>query len=311
MSQETATPEAPVISVEEAILSKLDAEEALPEKVESKEAPEPEAPTQEAETIPEPEPEEKTESPKYKVKVRGEEVEVPLEELLNGYSRTQDYKAKTAETAEQRRQAQAELEAAKAERQRYAQSLDQALHIANNFDPIISEGNKTDWAKLAQENPTEYVQKWATYQQRIERFGSLVKEQQAIREAQSKEFLRQEEDRLISKLPEWGNEDGKKKIAQTVSDYLANNGFTKQEIGQLADHRMMLVVLDAAKYREVEKAKKAIPEKKAVPEPPRVQKPTNGEAKSNTNAKRVAQLKEIARTGRIDDQVNAILQLTE
>jgi hypothetical protein len=38
-----------------------------------------------------------------KIKVNGETIEVPLSELPNGYSRTEDYKAKTAAVAEERR----------------------------------------------------------------------------------------------------------------------------------------------------------------------------------------------------------------
>ena len=39
--------------------------------------------------------EEVEESPKYRVKANGEELEVSLDELLNGYSRTADYQKKT------------------------------------------------------------------------------------------------------------------------------------------------------------------------------------------------------------------------
>ena len=41
----------------------------------------------------------------FKVKVDGEEVEVPEDELLKGYSRTQDYTRKTQQLAEQRKAA--------------------------------------------------------------------------------------------------------------------------------------------------------------------------------------------------------------
>lgn len=54
--------------------------------------------------------EEQEEQPKsYLVKVDGEEVEVTLDELQKGYSRTQDYTRKTQALAEQRKEAEAEL----------------------------------------------------------------------------------------------------------------------------------------------------------------------------------------------------------
>jgi len=48
------------------------------------------------------------EAPKYRVKVNGEELEVSLDELLNGYSRTADYQKKTQSLAEQRKAVEAE-----------------------------------------------------------------------------------------------------------------------------------------------------------------------------------------------------------
>lgn len=42
------------------------------------------------------------ESPTYKITVDGEEIEVPLDELLNGYQRQADYTRKTQELAQQR-----------------------------------------------------------------------------------------------------------------------------------------------------------------------------------------------------------------
>jgi hypothetical protein len=51
----------------------------------------------------EPEESEDEPEPTYKVKVNGEEVEVPLSELTKGYSREQDYTKKTMALAEERK----------------------------------------------------------------------------------------------------------------------------------------------------------------------------------------------------------------
>lgn len=302
--EDTATPTAPEVSAADQILATLDAEEAQPAQESKEQSPEPESKVEEKE--PEEPKEDVQESPKYKVKVRGEELEVPLEELLNGYSRTQDYKVKTAEAAELRRQAETDKEATKAERQRYLDSITQAINLQQNFDPIIAEGNKTDWAKLAVENPTEYVQKKAVYEQRIETFGRLVNEQNQIRDAQNTEHLNRESDKLAEVLPEWRQEESKMKVAKTVATFLSDNGFTKEEIGQLSDHRMFMVVLEAAKYREIQKAKSLIGEKKVTEAPTKVQKPASGDAKHDKSSRDI-QMKKRAQSGRIDDQVDYIL----
>lgn len=58
----------------------------------------------------EPEPENKAPEPQmYTVKVDGQELQVPLEELLNGYQRQADYSRKTQALADERRQLQAQM----------------------------------------------------------------------------------------------------------------------------------------------------------------------------------------------------------
>jgi hypothetical protein len=46
--------------------------------------------------------------PTYKVKVGKDELDVPLDELLKGYSRTADYTRKTQEIAESRKMVEAD-----------------------------------------------------------------------------------------------------------------------------------------------------------------------------------------------------------
>ena len=70
--------------------------------------------------------EEPEETPTYRVKVDNEEVEVTLDELLQGYSRTKDYTKKTQALAETRKAIEAEkarIEEAKQLRDTYAQRL--------------------------------------------------------------------------------------------------------------------------------------------------------------------------------------------
>ena len=59
----------------------------------------------------------------FTVKVDGKEVDVTLDELQKGYSRTQDYTRKTQQIAEVRKQVEQETQAVRAERQQYAQLL--------------------------------------------------------------------------------------------------------------------------------------------------------------------------------------------
>lgn len=77
---------------------------------EDDEAPAPETQDSEEGQTTEPEPENKAPEPQmYTVKVDGQELQVPLEELLNGYQRQADYSRKTQALADERRQLQAQM----------------------------------------------------------------------------------------------------------------------------------------------------------------------------------------------------------
>ena len=77
--------------------------------------------TQEEQSEEDGESEEQDQPTHFTVKVDGKEVEVTLDELQKGYSRTQDYTRKTQQIAEIRKQVEVETEAVRAERAEYAQ----------------------------------------------------------------------------------------------------------------------------------------------------------------------------------------------
>src|SRR5689334_2167984 len=88
------------------------------------------------------------------IKIDGKDVEVKLSELKNGYQRQADYTRKTMEVAEQRKAAQAENEKAQQERQTYAANL-QRMQV--QLEVALQEQQQTDWQKLIEENPQEYL----------------------------------------------------------------------------------------------------------------------------------------------------------
>jgi hypothetical protein len=97
--------------------------------------------------------------PIYKVKVNGEEVEVPLTELLNGYSRTEDYKAKTMALADERRQIEAQKATVEQDvKLQYANELKQTVEMFEALDPVLSEARQIDWDRLKAEDPATFVQ---------------------------------------------------------------------------------------------------------------------------------------------------------
>ena len=92
----------------------------------------------------------------YTIKVDGKDVEVTLDELQAGYSRQADYTRKSQVLAEQRKKADEELAATQQERQHYLSQLEQ---FNTQADAKIKEFSSTDWTKLKEEDPAEYMLK--------------------------------------------------------------------------------------------------------------------------------------------------------
>jgi hypothetical protein len=200
--------------------------------------------------------------PTYKVKVNGEEVEVPLSELTKGYSREQDYTKKTMALAEERTKLQSQ----------FASELKQATDLFEALDPILSEARNIDWQALAQSDPATYVQlKEAVDQRRaaVEQARAKIAEaSQGSPEADAAaqaEVAQKETEALIKAMPELADPEKLKGFATEAVNYLRGSGFEDGEIADLIDHRALTIIDKARRYDAIEKAKAELPAKKVVP----------------------------------------------
>lgn len=271
------------------------------------ETPPPAAASEESEAK-EPPAEKEAEPPKtYRVKVRGEDLDVTLDDLMRGYSRTEDYKAKTAEIAETRRDYEARKQAVEAERQRYAQSLNQVVSYARSMDPILAEAAKTDWVKLASEDPATWAAKQAAVQQRMAQLQQFEQELAAATERNYETLRAEQRVKLAEKLPDFADAEKAKKLSGEIKEHLTSYGYSAEEIGGVVDHRAILVARDAARWREHEAGLKRLAEKRAAEVPPKTIRPTASAEKPGETARVKALKSQAIRSGRPSDAVNAVL----
>jgi hypothetical protein len=210
------------------------------------------------------------------------------------------------EAAEQRKAAEAERQQAAQERQRYAQSLDQFVQAAQTLDPILAEGQKTDWVALARENPAEYVQKWATYQQRAAQVQAAVQQREQLMMQQRHEHFVREEAALIAKVPEWADpQKGNAGIQEIREGAISLYGYKPEEVQLIGDHRHALILRDALAYHKLLAAQKTAIEKKVV-QVPRVQKPQAAN-ETGRSEQVTARLKRARMSDSVEDRANAIL----
>lgn len=244
----------------------------------------------------------------FSVKVDGKEVEVTLDELQKGYSRTQDYTRKTQQIAEARKQTDAELQAVRAEREQYAQLLS-ALEsqVQQVAQPNI------DWDRLYQEDPIEWVRQREVMRDNQEKAAAIQSEKQRLAQLSQQEqaqFMQQklqhEQEALLAAIPDW--KDPKKAQAEKalLVEFGQKIGFTPDELNGVVDHRAVLMLRKAALYDQMMSKRGNI--KPVTNNGPRPAKPgAAGRVSNSTEAVRAQQ--RVAKTGRVDDAANAIFQL--
>jgi len=231
-SEATTTPEDVVETVEEQVTESPEASETV--------TPEPETQT-------------------FTVKVDGEDVSVPLDELLKGYSRTSYFHKKLSEVDRQRKELEAEFLAVKEERQHFASLLPQLKAELENGE------KEPDWQKLLDEDPIEYVKQEAIWRQKRDKRDRLLQEQSRLVQAQQAEQqkviqqkLQQEAERLSSAIPEWKDA----KVAQDekagIMDYGVALGYSPDEMAQVYDHRAVILLRKAMLYDQAQSKMKTL-----------------------------------------------------
>jgi len=276
----------------------------------------PEQPTEELETAGEvdetddPEYSEESEpveevKPRYKAKVGGEEVEVELDELINGYQRSKDYTQKSQALAEQRKAIEAErqhLEQVKQERQAYAQKL-QAL------DSFLSQQNRgEDLEVLKETDPIGYAVKVAEQSQREKQLAVVRAEQQRIAQQQQAEqqqslqnHLKSEAEKLASVIPELATPKGDA-IRKEIREYAKSVGWSDQELASVYDHRAVLTLYKAMKFEQLQKGK---PETlKKVQQAPKMLKPGTSTPNAKSSQEKQA-MQRLRQTGKVRDAAAA------
>jgi hypothetical protein len=248
--------------------------------------------------------EEQEQAQTFTVKVDGKEVDVTLDELQKGYSRTQDYTRKTQQIAEVRKQVEQETQAVRAERQQYAQLLGALQAQLQASEPQV------DLDRLYNEDPIEWVRQKEVLRDRQEKAYAIQAEQQRLSQLSQQEqqrameeHLESQKDALLAALPEWRDPKKAKAEKALVLESAKSVGFSDEDLKSVYDHRLVLLLRKAAMYDQMVSKRQGI--KPVVNNGPRPAKPgAAGRVSTTTESTRAKQ--RLAKTGRVDDAASAI-----
>ena len=242
----------------------------------------------------------------YKVKVAGQEFDVTLDELKNGYSRDADYRRKTEELSYEKKQFMSESEKQRQDYSSKLNELNQLMSVAQQ--QLQTEINSADLEKLYEEDPTEAARIEHRLRRKQEKLNQAMEKTQSEQRKQFESFLSDQKKQLASKMPEFSDPAKASQLASSMKTTLNNYGFNDQEISQVYDHRIVMLVNDAMKYRKMQNSKPNLAKK--ITKPGRVFSSGVKKDKAEINlTKRKEKLSRLKKTGSIKDATSIFLDM--
>ena len=221
---------------------------------------------QEADT----ETEDEDEGEKITVDIDGKKVELTQKEIAEAYKnglRQDDYTRKTMAAAEERKAAEAETQKARQERNDYAQKL---TTYAIQLQGMLAEQQNINFDELREADPLEYLKQKDLYEKRQLALQQAAVEHQQIQQLNEQElqqaktqYLQTQQQELIAKLPAWKDEKKATTEKAEIKEFLKGQGFTDQDIAQVADHRHVILLRNAMLFDKLMKQAPAATKKVA------------------------------------------------
>jgi hypothetical protein len=247
----------------------------------------------------------------FTVKVDGRDQQVPLNELLRGYSGQAYIQKGMKEVASARQETTAVYEALQAERQQLAQVFQAAQSGQIPMQPPSMPSED-----LLSKDPIGYLEARVRYDKDLASYQNAQGLRQQL-EAQDAEnrmqshraYLAEQQQQLARAIPALAKPETAAKVKQDLINAGTQvYGFTNDELEQVADHRLLRVLHDAAQYRRIVSGKAAVEKQAQQQQRTPVIKPGARPAaqasKNVTTEKAKVQMK---RTGSIDDVARFLL----
>ena len=278
----------------------LEAEAEATEEVESEEA------TEEPDEEVEEEEQSQDEVPAIlKLKVNGEDVEKPLDEVVALAQQGLDYTQKTQQVAEQRKELEAYAESIKAQEQAFQEQMQlnnvliEDVAKITSLDQQLNQYANVNWNQLSDNDFVEAQKLFFTYNQLQQERSQLVsqfeaKKQQVVQKQTQlmSEKIAKGKEILAKEIPNWSPETNQA-LLSTGKDY----GFSDAELNSIVDPRHVKVLHDAMQWRKLQQnstVKKKVSSAKPVVKPG--SKDTKAEASSNHRNLR----EQLRKTGKSD-----------
>lgn len=253
--------------------------------------------------------------------VNGEIGKVNMTELIKSFQTDAHVTQKSQALAEERRTFEDEMSG---QRTALQTRFQEAAAVSQLIEAQLkSEYDAIDWDKLRAEDPGRWSAQRQVFQDRVNALTAAKQTAMAAYQTQSQEatarqnqeravFLEKEAEALRTALPEWNDPAVAAEQHGKMSQFLVDTyGFSNEHINMVEDHRLLLLALDAQKYRASQETSKQTVKK--VRKLPKITKPgasTRGRAKAakaDAHNKKLIKLRKGG--GRTDDVAAALMDI--
>lgn len=194
----------------------------------------------------------------HTVKVRGEELEVTYDELLRGYSRTEDY---TRDKQALKAEAESTLGEYREARDAYAHQLQ---HVAEYLRTLAPPAQ--DWERLRVSDPAKFAEEYGRYQQFQQQFGAVRQrletveaERAQVQAIQEQQYIQEQQKKLLEYIPEWADREVAQREHAEIEEFMGHEyGYAPDELHAITDARVFRVIRDAMAYRKVKATESAV-----------------------------------------------------
>ena len=241
-----------------------------------------------------------------KLKVNGEEIEKPLDEVVALAQQGLDYTQKTQQVAEQKKELEAYAEQIKAQEQAFQQQVQlnnvliEDVAKITALDQQLNQYANVNWQQLSDSDFVEAQKLFFTYNQLQQERSNLVSQfeakKQEVVQKQTQlmaEKIAKGKEVLAKEIPNWSPETNQA-LLSTGRDY----GFSDAELNSIVDPRHVKVLHDAMQWRKLQQKDSIVKKKVSSAKP--VVKPGAKDSKAEANSN-VRQLREsLRKTGKAD-----------
>lgn len=246
----------------------------------------------------------------FTVNVDGRTQQVPLAELIRGYSGQSYIQKGMRDVAEARKETAVVYQALQTERQQIAQFIQAAQTNQIDLRPPVPPDDE-----LLSRDPIGYMEQRLKYDKAVVTFQQT----QAVRQdmeakaaeaqrASQRAYLAEQHQQLTRVIPAFAKPETAARVKQElISAGTGYYGYAPEELQSVTDHRALLVLHDAAQYRRLMSGKAAAPREASTPRTPTIKAGTRTSVQGGKRVQSEKAKTQMRRSGSVEDVTRYLL----